>query len=462
MLSPTNFTTLTITGASSATTIIDANHFDRVFHVHLGFIATISGVTIRNGFIAGFDGGGIYNEGFLSLSDSTSTGNHSTGNAGGIANDNGLTVTTSTISMNIADLKGDGIRSASGNVTVINSTVSHNNAGTNGGGIYVATGAMLVRDSTISDNAGFDGGGIDNQSTLYVINSTLSQNTANNNGGGIYSHGALNIYNTSIVGNSAGADISLGGTAGGVFNDSAVVNLRNTLVAGNNVNNSPIYDDCTGILTSFGRNLFGDVIGCTINNASGGAWTFLNSKTFLGPLQNNGGRTWTVALLPGNNAIDGADPVFGCTDNTGSTIPTDQRGLARAVGVRCDIGAFEFAPATLDVDASITATKYDALTDGLIIIRYLFGLTGPALTNAALGGSATRTDPAVIKTYLDSIRPALDIDGNNTFDVATDGLLIMRYIFGLRGSALIAGAVGPLGARHSATDIQTYIQSLMP
>ena len=117
---------------------------------------------------------------------------------------------------------------------------------------------------------------------------------------------------------------------------------------------------------------------------------------------------------------------------------------------------------SLDVDASFAPSKYDALTDGLIILRYLFSLTGPALTSNALGGTATRTDPAVIKTYLDGIRTSLDIDGNLTPDALTDGLLILRYMFGLRGPALIAGAFDPAGSRTSVTDIEAAILSLMP
>ncbi|MBK8741332.1 MAG: YncE family protein [Betaproteobacteria bacterium] len=118
--------------------------------------------------------------------------------------------------------------------------------------------------------------------------------------------------------------------------------------------------------------------------------------------------------------------------------------------------------ASLDVDASFAPSKYDALTDGLIILRYLFGLTGPALTSNALGAAATRTNPAVIKSYLDGIRPSLDVDGNLNADALTDGLLILRYMFGLRGPSLIAGAFDPTGSRTDATEIAAYIQSLMP
>ena len=117
---------------------------------------------------------------------------------------------------------------------------------------------------------------------------------------------------------------------------------------------------------------------------------------------------------------------------------------------------------TLDIDASLAVTEYDALTDGLLVIRYLFGLTGTSLTSGALSGTATRTDPAAIKAYLDFMSSALDIDGNGTADALTDGLLIVRYLFGLRGSPLIAGAVDPLAARKTAVDIEAYLQTLMP
>ena len=119
-------------------------------------------------------------------------------------------------------------------------------------------------------------------------------------------------------------------------------------------------------------------------------------------------------------------------------------------------------PVSLDVDLSITATRYDALTGGLLVLRYLFAISGPSLSAGALGATATRTDPTAIKSYLDGIRPALDIDGNGTPDALTDGLLILRYMFGMRGATLIAGAVAPGATRQSAPDIEAYIATLMP
>jgi hypothetical protein len=118
---------------------------------------------------------------------------------------------------------------------------------------------------------------------------------------------------------------------------------------------------------------------------------------------------------------------------------------------------------TLNLDASTDPSKkYDARTDGMVVLRYLFGLTGTSLTAGALDATATRTDPAAIKSYLDAMRPALDVDGNGTADPLTDGMLIFRYLYGLRGSALIAGAVGSLATRPTAAAIETYLQTLMP
>ncbi|MEO8004701.1 MAG: hypothetical protein ABI771_07330 [Betaproteobacteria bacterium] len=160
-----------------------------------------------------------------------------------------------------------------------------------------------------------------------------------------------------------------------------------------------------------------------------------------------------------------ADPfTYSCTSAltlTGCSLPgTPDNLLAGQRNVNTH--THSLLAGSLDVDASITASQYDALTDGLLIIRYLFGLTGTSLTTGALGGTATRTGQTAILGYLDGIRSSIDIDGNGSSDALTDGLLLLRYMFGLRGNALIANAVDPLGTRTTAVDIEAYIQSLMP
>ena len=72
------------------------------------------------------------------------------------------------------------------------------------------------------------------------------------------------------------------------------------------------------------------------------------------------------------------------------------------------------------------------------------------------------TLPADIVLYLDSIKPQIDIDGNGRADALTDGLMILRYLFGVRGPSLIGGAIGPGATRTTAAQIEQYIQSLLP
>jgi hypothetical protein len=121
--------------------------------------------------------------------------------------------------------------------------------------------------------------------------------------------------------------------------------------------------------------------------------------------------------------------------------------------------------ATLDVDRSVSSTQYHAHTDGLLIVRYLSGMTGSALTQGALGSTATRTDSVAIKAHLDAIRAKLDIDGDGSFDPKTDGLLILRYLLGMRGTSLTANALATapqVPTRTLPVDIEAYIQGLMP
>ena len=87
-------------------------------------------------------------------------------------------------------------------------------------------------------------------------------------------------------------------------------------------------------------------------------------------------------------------------------LTTDQRGTGfpRVIGSAVDMGAFESDPATtvgctLDLDGN---GGLDALTDGLLLIRALFGLTGATATSNAIGAGASRPDWASIRNYLNA------------------------------------------------------------
>jgi len=95
----------------------------------------------------------------------------------------------------------------------------------------------------------------------------------------------------------------------------------------------------------------------------------------------------------------------------------------------------------LDIDGNGAASPQ---TDGQLLLRHLFGFSGTTLTEGVLGAGCTRCQPAAIATYLDAsaCQTLLDVDGNGSRDALTDGLLVWRYLAGWSGEPLIADAVG--------------------
>ena len=103
--------------------------------------------------------------------------------------------------------------------------------------------------------------------------------------------------------------------------------------------------------------------------------------------------------------------------------------------------------------------KTEALSDGVLVLRYLSGLTGDALTGSAIGAGADRNNADDIIAYLDPVRDTvLDVDGNGEADALNDGILIARYLFGLTGESLIQGAIASDATRTAATDIVSFLQ----
>ena len=104
---------------------------------------------------------------------------------------------------------------------------------------------------------------------------------------------------------------------------------------------------------------------------------------------------------------------------------------------------------------------HDPFTDGLLVLRKMFGLSGPPLAAAALSSEAQRTDPTEIAAYLDQFGSSLDVDDNSEVDGLTDGLLIVRYLLGFRGSALVQDAIGA-GAKRTTEQIEAHLATLVP
>jgi hypothetical protein len=274
-----------------------AHEGDGIYNAHSGTL-TVTGSTLdTNGFYFSSAPGSLL------------------GRGGGIYNLGTLTVSGSTLYGNDAGLRGGGIENASGGTaTLINSTLCNNFARGGGALIVDANSTATLTNSTLSNNSAVNGGPlfVDANSSATLINCTLSRNSAPyGDGGGIY-----------VNSNNGGA----------------ILNLTNTIVAGNAASTSG--PDIYGAVVTADHNLVGDATGSTgIVNGVNGNIVGGNGNpvinALLGPLQNNGAPTQTMALLAGSPAIGTADNALAPA--------TDQRGVTRLneAGETTDIGAFE-------------------------------------------------------------------------------------------------------------------------
>ena len=149
----------------------------------------------------------------------------------------------------------------------------------------------------------------------------------------------------------------------------------------------------------------------------------------------------------GNNADDD-------DDDDGILDVNDSDPLDPDVGEAPTEGLFN-----LDIDGN-GQTK--ALTDGMLLIRYLFGFRGDILIDGVVSPDATQSTAADIETFIqagvDDLM--LDIDGDGEVRALTDGLLCLRYLFGFTGDVLIDQAVSGEATRVSAAEIEGYLGGL--
>ncbi len=117
----------------------------------------------------------------------------------------------------------------------------------------------------------------------------------------------------------------------------------------------------------------------------------------------------------------------------------------------------DLPPNPLDIDGN---GEVDALSDGLLIVRHLFGFEGDSLINGAVAADATRTTVSEIESFLNASETSFDIDGNGQADALSDGLLIVRHLFGFEGDSLINGAVAADATRTTSDDIIAHIEGL--
>ena len=367
----------------SADQIVGTNSLHVVVVNNAGSSTVLDGVTVSGGDHADDSGGGMKNfSSSPTVTDCSFQGNRSTGTGvgGGMANLSGSSpvVTDCSFSGNTASFGGGMYNATNSAPAVIRGSFSDNRA-TWGAGMYNSLSSPVLTTCTFSGNSATEGGALANgTSSPTVTDCTFSQNTATNNGGGMVNRDSSSpaVTGCTFVSNDALAFPSYGG---GMYNfTSCTPTVVNCTFSGNratwgggmgNYDASPVLKFCTlaeNVAIASGDNLFctksgglpsvltatnvifwgsdlGGIDGnngatmvfdtCVVQDGIGGTH-IITEDPKLGPLGDNGGPTWTRALLEGSSALDVATA-------TTPVVSRDQRGYGRPAGLGSDIGAFE-------------------------------------------------------------------------------------------------------------------------
>ena len=415
---------------------------------------TITGSTFLSNSatsLPGAQGGAIWS--FLGLGLSITNSTFAGNTQGALYNEGGSfapTVTLSIASSLFANNQGGAIANIADNLSIISSTFAGNVSADNGGAVNSASSSLLIAGSSFYSNTTTkSGGAVENSvSPMTVTNSTFWGNQAADNGGAIWLFSSsATLNNVTIAGNTAGhSHIGVGG--GGLVALPAVsITIANTIIAGN-IDLGSLAPDCAGTLTTGGHNLIQSTAGCTLSGTATGDIT--GTAALLGPLQDNGGPTWTQALLPGSPALDAGSPAAPGS-GAGACEAADQRGIARPQGLACDIGAYEAAGPSPTATVQFTSSHYSAPhSAGTVPITVT--LSGPLLVTATVQYSTTNGTALAGLDYVAA-------DGTLTF---TPGLTQTAFAVALLpvtpggpdrdfSMTLISPTVAALGAPATAT-----------
>ncbi len=143
------------------------------------------------------------------------------------------------------------------------------------------------------------------------------------------------------------------------------------------------------------------------------------------------------------------------------SVTIDFSSTSNAVGYafQADSKDIDVITATYDFDGN---GDYDALTDGLLLVRYAFGLHGDRLVNDDVIASDSPLTHQQVEAKVVEGQQISDIDGNGNVDALSDGLLLLRHLFGFSGENLIRGVVHPDGTRQTHEEITSYMNGFMP
>ncbi len=348
---------LTINGSGASQLSISGGNSVRVIYISGSHTVNINNISIINGYSSTY-GGGIENEGTLTIDNCIFSGNYAAGGGNGyggaVDNYNGsVTITNSTFSNNTAASRGGAVATYGGTSISIDNSTFDSNTSALGGAISQAQSSavnLTITNSTIYNNAASLGGKCGGaiywqQGAVNISNSTISGNEADN--GGAFCNGTqsltININSCTIVNNNAIVQ------GGGFELQSSTANIKNTILAANtSPSGANFYNSGSGSLNSQGYNLCDATL-----SAFTGTGDITNGTLNIDTLADNGGNTKTHALLTGSDAIN-AIPDGGNSYN--GVYATDQRGNTRPHGTNADIGAFELitAPTSQATDVSFS------------------------------------------------------------------------------------------------------------
>jgi hypothetical protein len=386
---------LTIDNPAASSIVVSGNNASQVFLIDAGITVNISGLTIEDGSTSG-SGGGIANQGNLTLSYSAVSDNIAVNSGGGILNNGTLQVSDTTISGNTACpaecTSSSGLYTASGGGILNNGTLQVNASTISGntvcpgectppnadmaldGGGILNNGALQVSDSSLSGNTvcptgcnsgsyADDGGAIDDQnSNTTVTGSSISDNSAPE-GGGLWLESADEVTSSTLSDNSATG--GGGGMYGGTISDSTFSD--NTAGAGGGVNSGGTITDSTFTgntasgQVSQGGAVFGSgrITGSTFggNSASFGGAVFgsgsITASTFDDNSASYGGAVYESGSITGSTFYDNTASSFGGAiwDGLGTVSLTDSTLVSNTAEIG---GGIFFEP--LDSGATFTIT----------------------------------------------------------------------------------------------------------
>ena len=380
---------LTISGPGASVLALSGNNASRIITITQGVTVNLSGLTLRDG--RSDYGGGLYNAGTLTAYEVNFSNN---------------------------------VNPASG----INLDAF--------GGAIFNVGTLALENATLYSNTAGYGGGIANGGTLVVQQSLIYSNAAStSSGGGLYGYGGTAwITNTTFSANRAGTSGSAvtAGSFGGITVGNVILNSTTITNGAHGTSVLRVTDSIAAgtpaiTVTNSIVGRVAESVVCSISGTlSSGGSNFANDSTCagftqvsdlgLGPLQDNGGDTWTHALLYGSPALDAG--------STTACPAIDQRGVSRPQGARCDSGAYESDTPELNIVKMVEpalVSPGETVTYTLLFSNSGYGTaTAAVLTDiipvsltvqSVLSSGVTLTDTGTVPPYVWEVEPLAPGEG---------------------------------------------------